>query len=44
MTEKYAIIDDNGIKSSVEKKHTTLIKLFSKSTENVLKKRNLLIR
>jgi len=42
--ENCKLIDDNNIKSSEEKKHTTLIKLFSKSTENVLKKRNLLTR
>lgn len=42
--ENCKLIDDSNIKSSIEKKHTTLIKLFSKSTENVLKKRNLLIR
>ena len=41
--ENCKLIDDSSIKSSVEKKHTTLIKLFSKSTENVLKNRNLLI-
>ena len=41
--ENCKLIDDINIKSSKEKKHTTLIKLFSKSTENVLKKRNLLI-
>ncbi|MCD5382775.1 hypothetical protein LR002_01490 [Candidatus Gracilibacteria bacterium] len=42
--ENCKLIDDSSIKSSIEKKHTTLIKLFSKSTENVLNKRNLLIR
>jgi len=42
--ENCKLIDDISIKSSIEKKHTTLIKLFGKSTENVLKKRNLLIR
>jgi hypothetical protein len=42
--ENCELIDDRSIKSSIEKKHTTLIKLFGKSTENVLKKRNLLIR
>ncbi|MCD4675418.1 MAG: hypothetical protein K8S18_05405 [Desulfobacula sp.] len=42
--ENCKLIDDSSIKSSIEKKHTTLIKLFGKSTENVLKKRNLLIR
>jgi len=42
--ENCKLIDDIGIKASTENKHTTLIKLFGKSTENVLKKRNLLIR
>jgi len=42
--ENCKLIDDRSIKSSIDKKHTTLIKLFGKSTENVLKNRNLLIR
>lgn len=42
--ENCKIIEDRDIQSSLDKKHTTLIKLFGKSTERVLNKRNLLIR
>lgn len=42
--ENCKLIDDSSIKSSLEKKHTTLIRLFGKSTENILRQRNLLTR
>lgn len=38
------LLTDNVSIRSTEKKHTTLIKMFGKSTEKVLSKRNLLIR
>ena len=38
------LLSDNVSIRSTEKKHTTLIKMFGKSTEKVLLKRNLLIR
>lgn len=37
-------IDNIELRPPVDKKHTTLIKLFGKTTEKVLNKRNLLIR
>jgi hypothetical protein len=42
--ENCKLIDDRDLDASDDRKHTTLIKLFSKSTENVLSKRNLLNR
>lgn len=39
--ENCKLITDPSIKSTSEMKHTTLIKLFGKSTENVLLKKNL---
>ena len=37
-------IDNKDFKSSLDKRHTTLIKLFGSTTEKVLQKRNIIIR
>jgi len=40
--ENCRLIDNNDIKSTIDKKHTTLIKLFGISTQNILQRSNLL--
>jgi hypothetical protein len=42
--ENCMLIDKHDIRSTQEKKHTTLIKMFGYSTKKVLENRNLLIR
>jgi hypothetical protein len=37
-------IDNRSFKSSLEKRHTTLIKLFASTTEKVLQKRNIIFK